>query len=213
MPDRVRIDRPETRPSGPGRHLSGPPQVGPFFLCGGAGDRRNPPMELCPCIPPPNDSSSSPARPARSDAPSSPACSPSRRSRTGACARCATSARCRRIRVSSRCAAPSRTATAVQQALQGVTHVLHLATSKETPEDVMDVVGQGPVLAARRLPHEPELPPVHPDRRRCGDRPLPLPASGAGRRDASRTAPTRAATRSRRCSRRPCCSSTSSSTG
>jgi len=31
----------------------------------------------------------------------------------------------------------------VQQALQGVTHVLHLATSKETPEDVMDVAVKG----------------------------------------------------------------------
>lgn len=32
---------------------------------------------------------------------------------------------------------------AVQHALQGVTHVLHLATSKETPEDVMDVAVKG----------------------------------------------------------------------
>ncbi len=32
---------------------------------------------------------------------------------------------------------------AVQQALQDVTHVLHLATSKETPEDVMDVAVKG----------------------------------------------------------------------
>ena len=31
----------------------------------------------------------------------------------------------------------------VQQALQGVSHVLHLATSKETPEDVMDVAVKG----------------------------------------------------------------------
>lgn len=32
---------------------------------------------------------------------------------------------------------------AVQHALQGVTHVLHLATSKETPDDVMDVAVKG----------------------------------------------------------------------
>jgi UDP-glucose 4-epimerase len=32
---------------------------------------------------------------------------------------------------------------AVQQALAGVTHVLHLATSKETPDDVMDVSVKG----------------------------------------------------------------------
>lgn len=32
---------------------------------------------------------------------------------------------------------------AVQRALQDVTHVLHLATSKETPEDVMDVAVKG----------------------------------------------------------------------
>src|SRR5687768_13805098 len=31
----------------------------------------------------------------------------------------------------------------VQRALEGVTHVLHLATSKETPDEVMDVAIKG----------------------------------------------------------------------
>src|SRR5919106_4005006 len=31
----------------------------------------------------------------------------------------------------------------VQEAMQGVTHVLHLATCKETPDQIMDVVVKG----------------------------------------------------------------------
>ena len=39
----------------------------------------------------------------------------------------------------------------VQAALEDVTHVLHLATSKESPDTIMDVAIKGSVLAAGRL--------------------------------------------------------------
>ena len=41
------------------------------------------------------------------------------------------------------CAATSPTATTVDAAMEGVTHVVHLATCKETPDDVMDVAVKG----------------------------------------------------------------------
>ena len=36
----------------------------------------------------------------------------------------------------------------VEHALEGVTHVVHLATCKETPDQIMDVAVKGLVLAA-----------------------------------------------------------------
>ena len=84
----------------------------------------------------------------------------------------------------------------------GVTHVVHLATCKETPDDVMDVTVKGLFWLLEEFRTSPTRTAVHPDRRRRRRRPLLLPARRAGHRRRRRTWPIRAAMRCRRCSRR-----------
>ncbi len=74
-----------------------------------------------------------------------------------------------------------------ERALAGVTHVLHLATSKETPETIMDVAIKGMFWLLEACRASPHLPAVHPDRRRRRDGALLLPAPDPGHRDAAVT--------------------------
>ena len=53
----------------------------------------------------------------------------------------------------------------VEQAVDGVTHVLHLATVKETPEQIMDVAIKGLFWLLESLPRQPDLPTAHPHQR------------------------------------------------
>ena len=83
------------------------------------------------------------ARRARWGSSSSRACSRIRASATPSCARCATTASCRardRLEVFT---GSIESRDSVAEAMAGVTHVLHLATSKETPESIMDVAVKG----------------------------------------------------------------------
>ena len=64
-------------------------------------------------------------------------------------------------------------------AMAGVTHVLHLATCKETPEDVMDVAVKGLFWLLEAFSQQHDRAAVHPDRRRRRDRAFPLPIRGA----------------------------------
>ena len=59
------------------------------------------------------------------------------------CARFATIACWSRTTGSRSFAATSPMSADVERAMQGVTHVLHLATCKETPDEVMDVTVKG----------------------------------------------------------------------
>ena len=90
----------------------------------------------------------------------------------------------------------------VDAAMDGVTHVLHLATCKETPDDVMDVTVKGLfwLLEAFRTSHGRAA--VHPDRRRRRRSAISSTITAAPSPRRRRTAPIRAATRSRRCSKR-----------
>ena len=72
----------------------------------------------------------------------------------------------------------------VRRAMEGVTHVLHLATCKETPDAVMDVAVKGLfwlLEACRESPHVSAVCPAR-GRRRHGTLLLSLP--GAGYRNA-----------------------------
>ena len=73
---------------------------------------------------------------------------------------------------------------AVENALDGVSHVVHLATCKETPDQIMDVAVKGLFWLLEDMPLQPNVPAVHPDRRRCGRGSFRLPASDPGHRDA-----------------------------
>ena len=90
----------------------------------------------------------------------------------------------------------------LDQAMRGVTHVLHLATCKETPETIMDVAVKGLFWLLESCRVSPTFAAVHPDRRRRRHRALRLPAPGPRDRDAEAHAPIRAATRSPRCWKR-----------
>ena len=81
-----------------------------------------------------------------------------------------------------RAAAASPTATTVEAAMEGVTHVVHLATCKETPEDVMDVTVKGLFWLLEAFRAEPGRAALRPDRRRCRRRPFPLPPRRPGHR-------------------------------
>ena len=58
----------------------------------------------------------------------------------------------------------------VHAAMQGVTHVLHCATCKETPDDVMDVAVKGLFWLLEECRSQPGFQTNHPDRRRCRPR-------------------------------------------
>ena len=63
----------------------------------------------------------------------------------------------------------------VERAMEGVSHVVHLATCQKIPELAQrDVDGQGPVLVDRGVPEESDGEAVHPDRRRRQRRPFLL---------------------------------------
>ena len=64
----------------------------------------------------------------------------------------------------------------VANALRGVTHVVHLATCKEMPEDVMDVTVKGLFWLLEEFRASPTARAIRPDRRRRRRRPLLLPA-------------------------------------
>ena len=118
------------------------------------------------------------------------------------CARCATTASCRRRRAWKWSRARSSTATPSSEAMTGVTHVLHLATSKETPESIMDVAVKGMFWLLEACRTQPDVPAVHPDRRRRRHGPLLLPAPDARSPRRRSTAPIPAATRCPRCWKR-----------
>ena len=90
----------------------------------------------------------------------------------------------------------------VDAAMDGVTHVLHLATCKETPDDVMDVTVKGLfwlLEAFRTSPTAKQFILIG------GDAAVGhffYDHGGADHRRRRRTAPIPAATRSRRCSKR-----------
>ena len=54
----------------------------------------------------------------------------------------------------------------VERAMDGVTHVVHLATCKETPDDVMDITVKGMFWLLEAFRQSADRPAVHPDRRR-----------------------------------------------
>ena len=66
--------------------------------------------------------------------------------------------------------------------MHGVTHVVHLATCKETPDAGDGRDRQGPVLALRGVPRLARRTQLRPDRRRRRRRPLPLRARRARHR-------------------------------
>ena len=70
----------------------------------------------------------------------------------------------------------------VDEAMAGVTHVLHLATSKETPETIMDVAVKGMFWLLEAAAHQPDLQAVHARRRRRRHGAFLLSAPGAGDR-------------------------------
>ena len=75
---------------------------------------------------------------------------------------------------------PSR--TDVEAAMQDVTHVLHLATCKETPDDVMDVTVKGLFWLLEAFRTSAYSAAIHPDRRRRRGRPLLLRSRRADHR-------------------------------
>ena len=69
---------------------------------------------------------------------------------------------------------------AVERAMDGVTHVVHLATCKETPELVMDVTVKGLFWLTEAFRASRDGQAVHPDRRRRQRRPFLLRPWRAG---------------------------------
>ena len=63
----------------------------------------------------------------------------------------------------------------VTRAVEGVTHIVHLATCKETPESVMDVTVKGLFWLLEAFRASPARAPLRADRRRCRHRAFPLP--------------------------------------
>ena len=120
----------------------------------------------------------------------------------GARARALPQPHARAVATASRsCAATSPIAADVDAAMDGVTHVLHLATCKETPDDVMDVTVKGLfwlLEAFRASPTAQQFILIGGDAA-VGHFFYDHDAPSPKRR---RTAPIPAATRSRRCSKR-----------
>lgn len=72
----------------------------------------------------------------------------------------------------------------VRRAMGRVTHVVNLATCKETPDDIMGVAGEG-LFGCSRGPGEPHIPAVRRHRRRCRWRPFRLQTPPPEDRDAA----------------------------
>ena len=77
---------------------------------------------------------------------------------------------------------------AVHSAMAGITHVLHCATCKETPDHVMDVAVKGLFWLLEDLPCQRRLPTDYPDRWRRRAGAFCLSASPAGHRNQKHSA-------------------------